>query len=92
MNFTWDENKNQTNIHKHGIDFNDIYRVFNGPIVARVDDREVYDEIRWKCTGYLGSIVVIVIYVEIEEETIRIISARKALKNERKWFEQKLKN
>lgn len=92
MNFEWDENKNRSNIRKHGIDFADVYSVFDGPMIVQIDDREEYGEVRWKGTGYLINNVVIVVYVEIDGDTIRVISARKALRHERKQFEQALRN
>jgi len=92
MNFEWDQYKNRINITKHGIDFSDIYRVFEGPMVARIDEREEYGELRWIGTGYLINNVVVVVYLEIDDDAIRVISARKALKHERKEFEQELKN
>lgn len=92
MNFEWDENKNRSNIRKHGIDFADVYFVFEGPMIVQIDDRVEYGEVRWKGTGYLINNVVIVVYVEIDGDTIRVISARKALRHERKQFEQALRN
>lgn len=92
MNFEWDENKNRSNIRKHGIDFADVYFVFEGPMIVQIDDRIEYGEVRWKGTGYLINNVVIVVYVEIDGDTIRVISARKALRHERKQFEQALRN
>lgn len=91
MKYDWDENKNLANLLKHGIDFTDVYRVFDGPMIVRVDDREDYGEIRWRGIGYLVNNVIIVVYVEIDEDTIRVISARKALKHERRKFEQELR-
>lgn len=37
--FEWDENKNQINIKKHGINFEDAVHVFSGPFLERVDER-----------------------------------------------------
>ena len=91
MKFEWDEYKNRINRAKHHIDFADIYRVFDGPMIVQIDDREEYGEVRWKGTGYLFFNVVIVIYVEINGETVRVISARKALRDEQRKFEQALK-
>ena len=91
MTFEWDEHKNRINIRKHGIDFADVYRVFEGPMIVQLDDPD-YDEVRWKGTGYLTKFVVVVIYVEVDGDTIRLISARKALTHERRRFEQELKN
>jgi uncharacterized DUF497 family protein len=83
MKYEWDEQKNQINIRKHGIDFCDVVELFNGPMLIQLDTRYDYPEDRWIGIGLLFTIVVIVIYVELEDkDTIRIISARKATKYE----------
>lgn len=92
MRFTWDENKNNINIQKHKIDFVDVPSVFDGPMLIELDAREDYGEERWKGIGFLRKGVVVVIFTERHNDTIRIISARKADKNERTKFEQSLKN
>jgi uncharacterized protein len=92
MNFEWDELKNETNIAKHGFDFADAYRVFDLPIVVDLDERDDYGEDRWIGTGMLDGRVVVVVYTEPKQETTRIISLRKALSQERKRYEQYLKN
>ena len=40
MKFEWDENKNEANIRKHGIDFNDIPKIFDGPMIINPDDHK----------------------------------------------------
>lgn len=92
MNFEWDERKNEINLAKHGFDFIDAPRVFDLPMVIDLDERETYGEDRWIGTGLLDGRVVVVIYTEPNEETIRIISLRKALSHERKQYEQYIKN
>ncbi|WP_373692211.1 BrnT family toxin [Endozoicomonas sp. SESOKO1] len=47
MQCEWDEDKNQANIHKHGIAFEDAVDIFNHPMLSRVDDRADYGEERW---------------------------------------------
>ena len=48
MKFTWDENKNQPNIHKHGIDFQDAAYVFSDPFALSMpDDERSETEERW---------------------------------------------
>ncbi|WP_460921589.1 BrnT family toxin, partial [Staphylococcus aureus] len=47
MRFEWDESKNQINIRKHGIDFNDVSDIFQHPILSQRDTRTDYDEERW---------------------------------------------
>jgi uncharacterized DUF497 family protein len=79
MRFVWDAKKNRANMRKHGIDFHDVIAVFNHPMLIRLDTRQDYGEDRWIGVGLLASTVAVVVYVEWEdEETIRIISARKA--------------
>jgi len=79
MTFVWDEKKNRENIRKHGIAFRDVVDLFNHPMLIRMDTRRDYGEDRWIGVGLLRRTVAVVVYVEWEdEETIRIISARKA--------------
>jgi len=40
MKFEWDENKNQINIRKHGIDFHDAAYVFSDPFALSIPDDE----------------------------------------------------
>ncbi len=90
MNFEWDENKNIINIRKHKIDFADVHMVFEKAMLIDYDDRRDYGEDRWIGIGLMGNIVVVVIYTECNNDTIRIISARKANKNERKKYYEKI--
>lgn len=95
MKFDWDETKNQSNIIKHGLDFADAQQVISGgfPFLSRLDTRQDYGEDRWVGIGMLGEIVVVVIvYTEPRTNTVRIISMRKATKNERKHYEKAIKN
>lgn len=92
MNFEWDDRKNESNIAKHGFDFADAPRIFDLPILVSFDDRQDYGEDRWIGIGLLDVRIVVVVYTEIDEEKIRIISLRKALSHEGKRYEQYLKN
>ena len=85
MTFEWDEGKRKANIRKHGIDFAGIEAVFEGYTVAIEDDRVDYGERRFVTFGMLGIRVVAIVHTE-ENETIRIISVRKATKNEEKGY------
>ncbi len=52
MNFEWDENKNQTNIKKHGIDFREACYVFADPFALSMpDDEHSHNEDRWLLLG-----------------------------------------
>jgi uncharacterized DUF497 family protein len=90
MVFGWDNAKNKANIRKHRIDFEDVAQVFDSPMIIRVDDREAYGEERLIGTGFLGNVVVVIVFTEINEKVVRIISARKANKDEQKRFEQEI--
>ncbi len=92
MNFEWDEEKNKGNIRRHGFDFADAWEIFEAPMRMALDLREDYAEDRWNGIGFLGNRIVVVIFTYRNENTIRIISLRKALKNERKKFEEAVEN
>ena len=86
MKFEWDEHKRKINLSKHGFDFRDAKKVFDTPMVIAPDDREDYNEERWLGVGMLDGRVVAVIFTEADEETIRIISLRKAVSHERAMY------
>ena len=88
MRVEWDEHKNQVNLAKHGFDFVDAHLVFNIPMVVELDESENYGEDRYIGIGLLQGRVVVVVYTEPDEQTIRIISLRKALSYERRYYEQ----
>jgi uncharacterized protein len=91
MSFEWDEQKRQVNIKKHGIDFQDIAEVFDGDTVTIPDKCFDYGENRFIVIGILKNMVIVVVYAE-RGENIRIISARKATKNEQIYYFQQISN
>ncbi len=91
MRFEWDENKNQINLRKQGFSFHDAAEIFNLPLLTALDKREDYGEDRWIGIGMLRGYVVTLIFSQSDEETIRIISLRKALKYERINYEKYLR-
>lgn len=92
MRFEWHSSKNKENIRKHEIDFADVTLVFNGPMLVALDERQDYGEDRWIGIGLLRDIVTVIVFTEQRQDTIRIISARKANKYEQSRFEQALGN
>jgi uncharacterized DUF497 family protein len=76
MTFEWDEAKRQSNLAKHGIDFRDVRRLFDGrPVVTA---RSPYpDEARYATTGVLDGRFVTAVWTR-RNDAIRIISARRA--------------
>jgi uncharacterized protein len=61
-------------------------------MVVDIDNRRDYGEDRWIGTGMLDGRIVVVIFTELDRETTRIISLRKALSHERRNYEQYIKN
>jgi uncharacterized protein len=91
VTFDWDQRKNKENIRKHGFDFADAWEMFELPMLTEVDTREVFGQ-QLAGIGFLRQYIVVVIFAEGEDNTIRIISLRKAMKYERKRFEKFLRN
>ena len=82
--FEWDEHKAASNVTKHGVTFDEASTVFGDPLAAIFDDEEhSRDEIREIIIGHsILERLVLVSFTERGEETVRIISARKATKRE----------
>jgi uncharacterized DUF497 family protein len=81
MDFEWDEAKRKSNLRNHGIDFVGIEKVFEGETVTVPDERFDYGEARFVTLGLLNGRVVAIAHTE-NDEVIRIISVRKATKDE----------
>ena len=88
MAFEWDEKKAASNLRKHGVTFDEATTVF--------DDRDVLIEEdaaragRGCAIGYSAADrVLYAVYVEVDGDVVRLISARPATKRERKRYEEK---
>jgi len=86
---TYDENKRQSNITSHELDFVGCETVFDGPMVSWEDDRESYGEQRINALGFMNGIVVHITYTERGED-LHVISLRKAEKHEIRYFAKEL--
>lgn len=91
MDFEWDEAKRQTNIRKHGIDFIDAVRVFDGWTLTVIDGRFDYGEVRELSTGVLDGVLITTIVHTDRADRIRLISARPASPKERIRYETALR-
>ena len=83
--FEWNDRKNQTNIKKHGISFKEAQTVFfDDNAVQLWDEEHSYDEDRFFMLGISNRIrLLLVVHCFREDESvIRIISARKATRDE----------
>ncbi|MDO8520450.1 MAG: BrnT family toxin [Deltaproteobacteria bacterium] len=93
MLFVWDPEKAGDNIKKHGVSFEIAQTIFDDPFHLSVLDAKDHDEERWTTIGQSAhdkTLVVVHTYsiVEQGQEFIRIISARKATKQERRQYEE----
>jgi len=86
MGYQWDRDKALSNLNKHGIDFADAVSVFADELAITIfEDR--FDEERFITIGIdLFNRILVVVYTMRDDE-IRLISARKATKNERLQYE-----
>ena len=91
MKFEWDPAKNAANIAKHGVSFEQAARIFDGPVLTRADDRDNHSEMREISIGLLDGIATLVVVHTDGSEVTRIISARRALKHERKLYEETIR-
>jgi uncharacterized DUF497 family protein len=87
--FEWDPDKNIANLRKHGVDFLGAARVFADPIrLDRRDTAHSKHEERRITIGYSDPKILTVVYTERLDDVIRIISARKASKDEQKAYDK----
>ena len=89
MEFDWDAAKAERNKAKHGVSFSAAARVFFDTSRIEVyDGREDYSEDRWATIGDADPALLYVVYTMRGDDTIRVISARKANEHERKQYRQ----
>jgi uncharacterized protein len=87
--FIWDERKASSNKAKHGVSFQEASTVFGDPLAITYDDPDhSEDEDRMLTFGLSLSGNFLVVSHTERSGTIRIISARKMSKNERKLYEE----
>jgi uncharacterized DUF497 family protein len=82
--FEWDEQKRVVTIEKHGIDFVDAAEIFASgylslPAQSEAENREI-------AVGYVNGVAIAVVFT-IRDDAIRIITARRARKNEREAYD-----
>jgi len=85
--FEWDEDKRRANLRKHGVEVADAATAFDDDQAITVRDEDAEGEERFVtlATDALGRLLVIV--YAWREERIRLISARRATRRERKQYE-----
>lgn len=90
--FEWDPTKAASNLRKHGVSFPIAARVFSDPYALVEQDRIENGEERWQTIGVVDGIVMLLVAHTVREqddiEVIRIISARRADRKERRRYEK----
>lgn len=87
VNFTWDPRKAASNLKKHGVAFDEAATVFADPLALAIED--ALDPGRTLLLGLsMRARILVVVHVEIDDATIRIISARRATSHERRRYEE----
>jgi uncharacterized protein len=61
-------------------------------MLLEIDNREVYGEERFVGIGFLKNFIIVIVFTELREDTVRVVSLRKALKYEREKFEKAIRN
>jgi len=88
LTFVWDPKKSAANLKKHGVSFSDAAQAFLDP--QRMDFYDAAhssaEEDRWIYLGAAAGTVLFVVQAEPDADTIRIISARRALKREKETY------
>ena len=82
--FEWDENKRRSTLKKHGIDFEDAARILVKQAVVRTRSDRLSEK-RWIATGAIDERIISVVYT-FRRNVIRIITARRARKNEKREY------
>jgi len=86
LDFEWDEQKAIANFAKHGVSFADACTVFDDPFALDMEDRSInYGEVRRRIVGVGRDRFLTVTYTD-RRDTIRLISARKATRSERREY------
>lgn len=86
MHFSWDARKAAANLRKHGVSFAEAQTAFEDDLGAYYPD--TLHETRFVLIGYSRQHrLLYVVHAEVKPEQIRIISARKATKNEKAHYQ-----
>jgi uncharacterized protein len=88
VRFTWDARKAELNFRKHGISFSEASTVFGDPFATTIPDPVHSDlELRFITLGVSSEGRLLVVSHTEDDETLRLISAREAMTQERKRYE-----
>lgn len=87
MDFEFDPAKAAGNVRKHGVSFADAQGVFMDPFALHRVDPDAAGEERFVAVGTGSAGTVLVVIYTVRADTIRLISARRAARGERRSYE-----
>ena len=90
VRFEWDEEKAEDNMRQHGVQFSEAEEVFDDPDGVESFDTVHSDaEARYQIIGWSSRRVLFVVFTELDDrgDNFRLISARRATRKERKFYE-----
>jgi uncharacterized protein len=87
VQFTWDPRKAAANLRKHGVSFAEAATVFADPLALAVSDA-LHPERDILIGQSERHRILLAVYAEVDDDTIRIISARRATSHERRGYEE----
>jgi len=86
---TWNPNKAAANLDKHGVDFQDAATVFTDPLSTTFPSEDHSEsEVRFLTIGESTKGELLVVAHTEDDDVIRIISARRATRQERRFYEK----
>ena len=89
MIVTWDPNKADANLRKHGVDFHEAATVFGDTLSTTFPSQDHSEsEVRFLTIGLSANRQILVVAHTEDDEVIRIISARAATAQERRFYEK----
>jgi uncharacterized DUF497 family protein len=94
MKFEWDPEKNRINLRKHGVRFEDAIRVFDTTelVLDLFDEQHSDFEERFISIGPITGGLVLVVWTEMVEDVVRVISARWATPHEQSLYRRRMEH
>ena len=89
LQFEWDAEKAKKNLKKHDVSFEEASTIFDDPqFISFLDEAHSADEERYITIGLSGKARLLMAAHTERKKLIRLISARKATKNEEKFYNE----
>ncbi|HLA77816.1 MAG TPA: BrnT family toxin [Vicinamibacteria bacterium] len=87
MRCVWDGRKAELNARKHGVTFEEAATVFSDPLAVILED-ESHPENARIIGESIAARILLVVFVERDRDVLRLISARRATRHERRRYEE----